>query len=114
MDCPKCGQESPAGAEECAACGIIFARYSGNWRAGGRDLWIPPPPRVEGKKDSGNNVLLIMGLFTALVIGVAVYMKQTGKRLPESVEDAALSVVVFVLIGAAVIYKFMVAKNARL
>src|SRR5262245_38284585 len=27
MDCPKCGAVNPDGSQECAACGIIFARW---------------------------------------------------------------------------------------
>lgn len=27
MKCPNCGAQGPAGAAECAACGIIFAKF---------------------------------------------------------------------------------------
>lgn len=27
MKCPNCGLESPAGATECAGCGVIFAKF---------------------------------------------------------------------------------------
>lgn len=27
MKCPNCGVEAPAGAAECPACGVIFAKF---------------------------------------------------------------------------------------
>jgi hypothetical protein len=27
MKCPNCGVEAPAGAADCAACGVIFAKF---------------------------------------------------------------------------------------
>ena len=114
MDCPKCGQVAPAGAAECAACGIIFARYNANARSSGRDLWVPPTPAVEPKRDSGNGILIVTGLFMAGLIGVAVYMKKTGARMPQFVEDGFGLILAIVLAAAVVIYKFMIVKNARL
>ena len=110
MDCPKCGQTVMAGAVECGACGIILSRYSDR-----RERWVPPPPPPpEPKKDSGNNVLVVFGLFVLALVGVAVYMKKSGVKLPLWVEDTGIAILAGVLIVGVVIYKFMVVKSARL
>ncbi len=110
MDCPKCGHAVSANAIECDACGIILSRYSPS-----RDRWMPPPPPPpEPKKDSGNGVLAVFGIFFLALIGVAVYMKKSGAKLPLWLEDSLVAVLAGVMIVAFVIYKFMVVKNARL
>ena len=110
MDCPKCGQSVIAGAVECGACGIILSRYSDR-----RDRWMPPPPPPPApKKDSGNNVLVVFGLFFLALVGVAVYMKKSGTKLPLWLEDMGIAILMGIMIVGVVIYKFMVVKNARL
>lgn len=113
MDCPKCGQRSPAGAAECPACGIIFDRYSPN-RSSSRDMWVPPPPQPEPKRDSGNGILMAAGLFMIGMIVVAIYMKKNGTKVPQFVEDGAMVIIGAVGFVAVLIYKYMVVKNARL
>jgi hypothetical protein len=39
MKCPNCGVEGAAGAAECSACGVIFAKFK-------RKLERPPVPTV--------------------------------------------------------------------
>lgn len=110
MDCPKCGHSVPANAIECGACGIILSRYSDR-----RERWTPPPPRApEPVKDSGNGVLVTFGLVALALMGVAVYMKKTGTKLPPWLEDIGMAIIAGVMIVGVVIYKFMVVKSAHL
>ena len=112
MDCPKCGHALSANAIECSACGIILSRYSAS-----RDRWMPPPPPPpEPKKDSGNGVLITFGLFFLALVGVAIYIKKSGVKMPipQWLEDALGVVIGGVMIVAFVIYKIMSVRGVRL
>ena len=112
MDCPKCGHALSASAIECSACGIILSRYSPS-----RDRWMPPPPPPpEPKKDSGNGVLAVFGLFFLALVGVAIYIKKSGVRLPmpQWLEEALGFVIGGVMIVAFLIYKIMAMRGVRL
>lgn len=75
---------------------------------------VPPPPAPEPRRDTGNGVLIVAGLIIAVLIGAAIQMKRTGSRLPQFVEDALGAIFAVVLIAAVVIYRILVARNARL
>ncbi|MBI2387663.1 MAG: zinc ribbon domain-containing protein [Elusimicrobia bacterium] len=43
MKCPNCGVEAPAGATDCPACGVIFAKFKKKLES----LPVPEPARFD-------------------------------------------------------------------
>jgi len=71
VNCPKCGVATAAGAEECAACGIVFSRWRERpLRPSLSDTPLPavPPPPVEQQRVP--MPLIIAGAIVFIVIGV--------------------------------------------
>lgn len=74
MDCPKCGAANADGSEECASCGIIFAR----WQARPvRTFSGQQQPLVEPEKTT---TLPPWMVFAALAIVLVVGLVWTGRQ----------------------------------
>ncbi|HEY2323197.1 MAG TPA: hypothetical protein VGJ82_10090 [Thermoanaerobaculia bacterium] len=82
MNCPKCGVVAAAGAEECAACGIVFSR----WRE--RPLRTSPPP-VEGHQRIPTP-LIIAGAIVFILIGLIWTAHRRSARASEKSDMSAM------------------------
>lgn len=66
MKCPNCGAEGPAGGVECAACGVIFAKFKKKL-----EPKLPPPSKFNPWKGR-----LIAAVIVALwIVSFALYYR---------------------------------------
>lgn len=49
MKCPNCGAEAPAGAVDCAGCGVIFAKFKAKLERVEAPAPAPPVNRWKGR-----------------------------------------------------------------
>lgn len=68
MKCPNCGLEGPAGAAECAGCGIIFAKFKKKLEAVGS---APSKPFNPWKGRAAALVLVVLWC-----VGFALYYRR--------------------------------------
>lgn len=74
MKCPNCGVEAPAGAADCAACGVIFAKFKKKLE----NLELPPPAKINLWK--GRVVALV--LVTIWIVAFGLYYRRVVATMP--------------------------------
>lgn len=67
MKCPNCGVEAPAGAVDCASCGIIFAKFKKKLES----LPVTPPSRFQPWMGRALAVAVVL----AWMLGLALYYR---------------------------------------
>jgi hypothetical protein len=67
MKCPNCGVEAPAGAPECAGCGVIFAKFM-------KKLDLKAPVQEAGTPWKGR--ALAFSLLVLWFIGLSLYYQR--------------------------------------
>lgn len=65
MKCPNCGVDAPAGASDCAACGVIFAKFKKKLES----LPVTPPSRFQPWMGRALAVVVVL----AWILGFALY-----------------------------------------
>ncbi|MCR4295357.1 MAG: hypothetical protein NUW21_07460 [Elusimicrobia bacterium] len=65
MKCPNCGVDAPAGAADCAACGVIFAKFKKKLES------LPVTPRSRFQPWMGRALAVLVVL--AWMLGFALY-----------------------------------------
>lgn len=74
MKCPNCGVEAAAGATDCPACGVIFAKFKKKLES----LTLPPPTKF--------NPWIGRGIAAAIVvlwmIAFGVYYRRAVSEMP--------------------------------
>ncbi len=75
MKCPNCGVESPAGAADCAACGIIFAKFKKKLES------LSPTPASRFKPWMGRSLAVVVVL--AWMLGLGLYYHRAFSEMPE-------------------------------
>ncbi len=91
MNCPKCGVVAAAGAEECAACGVVFSR----WRErplrpslSNTPLPSAPPAPVEQQRIPAP--LIIAGVIVFVVVGLLWTAHRRAARASEPGDVTAM------------------------
>jgi hypothetical protein len=67
MKCPNCGVEAPSGAADCAACGVIFAKFKKKLES----LPSTPPSRFQPWMGRALAVVVVL----AWMAGLALYYR---------------------------------------
>lgn len=75
MDCPKCGASQDDGRDECASCGVVFAR----WRAAQEraQLRVGAPPQTAPESERG---IPAWAAIVALIVVVGLGVMWTVRR----------------------------------
>jgi len=74
MKCPNCGVEAPAGATDCAGCGIIFAKFKKKLES------LPPPSPVRFKPWVGRWIAAAIVVIWTVAFGL--YYRRLVSRMP--------------------------------
>jgi hypothetical protein len=89
VNCPKCDFEQPAGANECARCGLVFAKWREPPVAG---VYSGPPPEsfasqpaTSTRRGSGSSIVRIAG-FLAVAAGWYWFIFWTPSGLPSTAD----------------------------
>lgn len=74
MKCPNCGVDVPAGAADCPACGVIFAKFKKKLES----LPSTPPSRFKPWMGRALAVFIVL----AWMLGFALYYHRVYSELP--------------------------------
>jgi hypothetical protein len=93
MKCPSCGAAAPEGAPECAACGVIFAKFEEKRRREREEaqaalarLNLPPTPELD--PHLGRRVAIVVGAAWAAVMGFFIVKELIRKNQREAAARA--------------------------
>ncbi|MBI5200533.1 MAG: hypothetical protein HY925_03015 [Elusimicrobia bacterium] len=92
MPCPNCQAETPAGATDCAACGVVFEKWLKRQQnvAAASTPALPPDaagsaaPGPEAEEAFDKTIPLIAGGVAAAIFVVFALMKPSGQPVPAS------------------------------